>query len=444
MPALPTLESIAGCRIGILGFGREGRSALKALRACNRELDVTILTESGPVEVDDAALRVGPFDERLAEFPVLLRSPGIPVSHPALERARSAGSLIVNPATLWLSERGAHLPVIGVTGSKGKSTTASLLAHLLRARGQRVILAGNIGVPLLDHLSTPADIAVVELSSYQLADLAGRLDIGIVTRLFPEHIDWHGSQAAYFASKLRIVELLEGRPLIVNASDDCLMRETAGVAGRLAGNRPPAPYRRGDVLIVGQECTVAPGSLALRGRHNLDNSALALQAAMLLGHPAEALVDALRDFCPLPHRLERIADQCGVSWVNDSIATSPYATLAALEAIADGPVVLIVGGKDRPADWSPVMDWIRHHGLSGLIGIPDNGPAVVECCRQQAGDRCARLARADSLESAVRLAAEWSRPGDTVVLSPGAPSFPRFRDFEHRGEVFRLAVAGLR
>jgi UDP-N-acetylmuramoylalanine--D-glutamate ligase len=442
MTASARLEDLAGCRVGIVGFGREGRSAVRALTARVPSAQLTVFDERGPVD-SDLPVVVGPFDQRLRDFDALIRSPGVQVRHPALESARAAGVEVLNPVGLWLAERSAGTTVIGVTGSKGKSTTVSLLAHLLEKTGREVLLAGNIGVPVLDHLDTPAEIAVLELSSYQLSDLTGSIHLGVFTRLFPEHLDWHGGKAHYYASKLRLADCLEGRSLIVNAQDGELMDATRGVSGRVAGNRPPCAYRDGDALIRDGNRLCGIGDLPLVGRHNLDNAALALEAALAFGGGIDRLVGALKAFEPLPHRLEPVATIADVRYINDTIATSPHATLAALESVRPAPTLLIVGGQDRPADWAPVIDWCRRHGLVALITLPDNGAGIASAFRAELGADAPPLVASDNLDQALRRAAEMTGPGDTVLLSPGAPSFPRFRDFEQRGESFRRAVARL-
>lgn len=443
MNCSPTLDWLAARRVGLLGYGRDGRATARALLARHPDARLTVLVERGEADTD-LALVTGPFDARLQEFEVLIRSPGVPLGHPALVAAAEAGVAIVNPASIWLAERGRDLTVVGVTGSKGKSTTSSLLAHLLRGQGREVLLAGNIGVPLLDHLDTAAEVAVIELSSYQLADLQGRLDLGVFTRLFPEHLDWHGGEAAYVAAKLRLAELLAGRPLLVNATDEKLMAATDSVPGRVLANRPPGVWRDGDRLMQDQSPLCREGVLHLMGRHNLDNAALALQAAVMLGHEAGELLDALAAFRPLPHRLEPVATINGVRYINDSISTSPWATLAALDALGGSPVILIAGGQPRPADWRPVLDWVTGHELEGLLAIPDNGPVIAERFRDSVAARVGTIETPDALESAVERASALAREGAVVLLSPGAPSFNRFRDFEDRGERFRAAVAALR
>lgn len=436
------LDALCQKRIAVLGYGREGRSAVAALLGYRADVDVTVLVESGPLP-DLVPGLVGPFAEQLLAFDVLIRSPGVPVHHPALRAFRARGGQIINPASIWFSER-PELPVIGVTGSKGKSTTSALLAHLLRASGQQVLLAGNIGIPLLDHLDTSASIVVAELSSYQLADLQGRLHMGLMTRLFDEHLDWHGSQAHYFMSKLRLADLLAGNPLLINAADPVLRSATLAVPGRIEGNRAPGFHRSEDRIYIDQAPLVASRDLALVGRHNLDNAALAMEAAHLMGCDLADIVRALSEFRPLPHRLEFVCQAHGRRWVNDSIATSPFATLAALEAMYGGAVTLIAGGQHRPSDWQTVVEWASRHPLTGLVTLPDNGADIA--CRLIAGGAVepGRVSQVENIEDAVEAAVRQSDPGGTVLLSPGAPSFPRFRDFEERGERFRAAVESYR
>ena len=435
------LEAISRHRVGVLGYGREGRSAVQAVREFAPDADLTVLIESGERPGDVPVLE-GRFDQRLEDFDILLRSPGVPVNHPALRAYREQGGQVVNPGSIWFAERD-DIPVVGVTGSKGKSTTASLLAHMLTASGRQVLLAGNIGVPLLDHLHTEVEIVVLEMSSYQLSDIEGRLELGLITRLFPEHLDWHETMAHYVASKLRLAHLLEGRPLLVNAADPVLMEATADIAGRIAANRSPCVERCDDALFLGDQLLAESSGLALIGRHNLDNMALALQAGVQLGLPVDALAASLADFKPLPHRLEPVATIDGVRWVNDSIATSPYATLAALEALGDVPITLIVGGKDRRADWSEVIEWSGREGLQGLITLPDNGEFIAAAFERVLGKDTVPQLPATDIESAVRQARSISRPGSAVLLSPGAPSFPHFKDFEDRGHQFANAVLAL-
>lgn len=436
------LDSLRDRRVGILGYGREGRAALAVLRRYGLKAEPTVLVEDGTVPETGPTI-CAPFAEQLLDFDVLLRSPGIRVDHPALVRFRAQGGAIVNPGSIFLSER-PDARVIGVTGSKGKSTTAALLAHLLEACGRAPILAGNIGVPLLEHLDSPRSLVVAELSSYQLTDLEGRLAMGLMTRLFDEHLDWHGSRERYHAAKLRIGKLLAGNPLLINAADPVLLAATSGVEGRVPCNQPPGLHRRRDGIWRGDSRRIRERDLALIGRHNLDNAVLALEAALRLDCPMEDLERALGTFHPLPHRLENLGTAAGRHWINDSIATSPHATRAALDALCGGPLTLIAGGLPRPTDWQVVIDGLTDRGLVGLVTLPDNGRAIAQRLVGAGLVAKKRVRAVSDVEQAVEAALELSDPGCTVVLSPGAPSFPIYRDFEERGERFRAAVARYR
>jgi UDP-N-acetylmuramoyl-L-alanine---L-glutamate ligase len=436
------LEKLVRQRVAVLGYGREGQSAVAALLGVRADADVTVLVESGALP-DHVPAVCGPFGDNLLEYDILLRSPGVNVSHPALQQFRRQGGTIVNPTSIWFSER-PEVTVTGITGSKGKSTTASLLTHLLRGAGLRTLLAGNIGVPLLDHLNTNAGVVVAELSSFQLADLEGRLKLGVITRLFDEHLDWHGDQNSYFSSKLRLATLLDGNPLVINSADLVLRSATVAVPGRIEGNRVPGFNRQDDRVHLDQFPLISSHELSLVGRHNLDNAALAMEAAHLLGCELGSMLRSLRTFSPLPHRIERVATAHGRHWINDSIATTPHATRAALEALQGRSVTLIAGGQPRPADWMPVIEWCKKHDLTGLVVLPDNGAEVASALVEAGVIDAARVLSASDMAEAVHAAVALSGPGGTVLLSPGAPSFNHYRDFQDRGEQFRRAVADYR
>lgn len=438
------LAELRGKRLAVLGYGREGRAVVRELRRDAPDADLTIWVEAGDLAPDLPGHR-GPLEgARLAEFDVLIRSPGVPVDHPALLAVRQLGRPVINPASIWFSEHPGRC-VVGVTGSKGKSTTASLLASLIAASGRDVALAGNIGRPLLDWLERPAEITVLELSSYQLSDLQGALSLGLITRLFEEHLDWHGSREAYFSCKLRMAELLAGRPLIINASDPLLRQATDHLDNRiLVHGSEQGIHRQGTLLMDGRTPLLSLDDLALEGRHNLDNAGLALAAGRLLHCPMDTMLAALRQFRGLPHRLEPLGRCAGMDWINDSIATSPHATRAALEALDGRRVILIAGGLARPADWSVVAQWCHGQPLAGLVTLPDTGAEIASQLVGAGAVAPERTRAVGTLEAAVEAAVALAAHSDVVLLSPGAPSFPYFRDFEDRGDRLRQALAAYR
>lgn len=427
----------------VCGFGREGRALERVVLAHCPGARVRVCCdqpparppERWPVETGGLAA-ISPRPDRV------LRSPGFPVDHPVLEDWRRAGVEVRCISSLWFGER-SDARVIAVTGSKGKSTTATLIAEGLRAAGRTVALGGNIGVPMLDLLEQRAEWFVVELSSYQLADLAGHVDLGVVTRLFPEHQDWHGDAERYYAAKERLFELAGSQPVLINAADALLMQRFGRHPNAVPVNGPDGLHAREDGVWEGERRRWPGDRIRLPGRHNLDNIVMALEAVIRTGADPSAALARMAGFSGLPHRLERIEGPARTVWFNDSISTTPHATLAALQSVP-WPPVLICGGYERGADWNEVAALLRERPPAGLIALPDNGARIVAELSAAGAVPGQRVALAGELSEAVHKARDWVPPGGCVLFSPGAPSFPHFRDFEHRGECFRALVARLR
>jgi UDP-N-acetylmuramoylalanine--D-glutamate ligase len=390
--------------------------------------------------------------EALSGCDVVVRSPGVSIYRQELRALREAGIPVTTATALWLAERGGE-GVIGVTGTKGKSTTAALTCHLARAAGRTAQLAGNIGVPALDLLDAePAEVTVVELSSYHTADLETGPEVALVTSLFREHTDWHGSEEAYRADKLRLLGLPGVRVAVLNWRDERLREELAR-----AGHAGPAPVasvdqtattmvRYGvpegwDVASTGialkGELRAHSADLPLLGEHNALNLCGALAALEALG-VEPALPDALQGFQPLMHRLEMVARRDGVLWVNDSISTTPESTLAALASFPGRELILIGGGQDRGQDYAQLGRVLAERGAT-VIGVPTTGPRLLEAVRA-AGASPTRSIEASNLEEAVAMARSTAQAGAVVLLSPAAPSYDNYRDFEQRGERFRALV----
>ena len=431
-----------GKRIAILGTGREGMSVLRYLRLKNPGQVFTLVDEKEPASKvleqfgEHHELRILSLDETgLDDFDVLIRSPGISPYRKAIRSAVQAGVEVVSPSTLWFAEH-PRAKTICITGTKGKSTTSSLVAHLLASAGLNVRLAGNIGRPLLDCDDRGVDWWVIELSSYQLADLEARPDISVLLNLSPEHLDWHGNEAVYFADKLRLAGLADERTLVVNAAEPVLVDAVAFRKGTVWFNRPDAISARGGKLFSGSrelETGELPG---LPGHHNLSNAAAALTIATAAGVGLEQAVNALHDYRALPHRLHLLGESAGIKFVNDSISSTPVATAAALESLQDKVVTLIVGGLDRGVDWSPYMTRFRQFSPMAVIGVPDSGERIIGDLARHGIKPEAGLHAARNLEDAICLARSVTPAGGTVLLSPGSPSFPQFRDYRDRGRQF--------
>jgi UDP-N-acetylmuramoylalanine--D-glutamate ligase len=442
-------SELDGATVGVWGAGREIRSFAAQLARRLPAARIAVAAFDGPPPPDarealGAGARVvaGPqAAEALGGCDVVVRSPGVSIHRPELRALAAAGVPTRTATGLWLGERDGRR-VIGVTGTKGKSTTAALTSHIARAGGLTVHLAGNIGAPALDLLDAdPGELAVVELSSYQIADLEVGPEVAVVTSLFREHIDWHGSEDVYREEKLRLLGLPGVSVAVLNARSEPLMGAVpAGVS--LSSYGQPGGW---DVTARGielrGELALARTELPLRGEHNALNLCGALTALEASSVEVGPLARALAGFNALPHRLEAVAEHDGLLWVDDSISTTPESTLAALASFPGREIVLIAGGQDRGQDYGELASELARRRAT-VVGVPSTGARLVAAARA-AGLAPERAVEASGMESAVATARELGSSGAVILLSPAAPSYDHYRDFEERGERFR-AQASLR
>jgi UDP-N-acetylmuramoylalanine--D-glutamate ligase len=428
--------------VAILGMGREGRAAWRYLRSRYPDLPLTLIDEAPPAAEFVSQLaendfhKTGPLSEAgLEKFDVLIKSPGISPYRASLCRAREAGSFITTPSNMWFAGH-RDQKTICITGTKGKSTTSALLAHLLSASGYRVCLAGNIGRPLLDCDEEDMDWWIIELSSYQLANLDANPSVSVILNLSPEHLDWHGSERQYRRDKLRLASLAGERPLIANAADPVLLEALSSHPG-IGWFNSDTGFRTRDLRLYDGRNEITPRlPEGLPGAHNLSNVAAAMTVIRTIGAPLESSLEAIASFRPLPHRLQLLGEKQGLRFINDSISSTPVATAAALEALSGETLSLIVGGLDRGVDWTPYMSAFRKYSPRAVIGIPDNGTDIVALLKRSEISPENGLHETGGLAEAVSLARELTPGGGVVLLSPGAPSFPWFRDFRDRGLQF--------
>jgi len=436
------MESFLAGRVAILGIGREGQVVWRYLRERYPGIHLFLLAESqldqhltGQLTENDSLL-IGPLSEAgLDSFDLLVRSPGISPYRNSIQQALGSGTKMVAPSTLWFAEHQDE-NTICVTGTKGKSTTSALLAHMLRACGYRVCLAGNIGLPLLACQDLDVDWWVIELSSYQLADLQATPDISVLLNLSSEHLDWHGSEERYRADKLRLVKLAAGGPVVANAADPALNAALAGRDNTAWFNSESGIKATAQGLTDGESTMQVRLPEGLPGTHNLSNVAAALTVLRVAGADLLAGLDSLPSFSSLPHRLQSIGERDGVLFVNDSISSTPLATVAALEAFSGRDITLIIGGLDRGLDWTPYMETVRNRLPAAIIGIPDNGPHIVGMMEELDIFPRNGLHMCQKLSEAVDEAKKLTPAGGVVLLSPGAPSFPQFSDYRDRGQQF--------
>ena len=442
--------------VALLGFGRANRAVLAWLK--EKGGTATVYTEAPlPFEIENTyaeqgiVIHVGAFP---AVFPeqVLIRSPGIRPDIPAILQSVAAGALLTSEVELLMS----LLPCrcIGITGSDGKTTTASLTAALLRAAGYRVWLGGNNGTPLLPAVSqmSESDIAVLELSSFQLMTVRRAPEVAVITNITPNHLNWHADMEEYIAAKCRI--FTPDMRLVLNAENALARKVGEGKMGDViffsssahtadfatdivAGSG--AVYASGsDIVVVEKGMRRAfscLGSFSLPGKHNLENllAAIGATAPFLKDDAPHA---ALREFRGVAHRLEYVDTVRGVTYYNSSIDTSPTRTAAALAALGTRPLV-IVGGRGKGISFEPLAVALAAHAKAAYLYGEAAGEiaAVLGAALPYRSFSCF----ADAFLAAVGDAKE----GDTVLLSPACTAFGEFRDFEERGEVFCRLVQGL-
>ncbi|MEW9623935.1 UDP-N-acetylmuramoyl-L-alanine--D-glutamate ligase [Rhodanobacter geophilus] len=430
------IAELAGKRVAVWGFGREGRAAIRAIRAQLPQLPLALYCSESEIDAArafDAALTVygqEPGSVALCAYDVVVKSPGISIYKPAVTTAQSQGTVFTSGTALWFAEN-PDARVVAVTGTKGKSTTTAFVAHLARALGVRTALAGNIGLPLLELRGQAADLWAVELSSFQTGE-AGALELGVVTSLYEEHLDWHGSRERYVADKLKLADV--ARSLLVNATQPALL-ERVQRHPRLLRFGHDAGWHVADGHIRRGAQTVFPlARMAAPGEHNALNACAALAALADLGMDALAAAPALATFKPLPHRLQPLGTHEGVDWINDSISTTPQATLAALDSLAGREVTVIVGGHDRGLDWSDFVRATKDRARLRIVAQGANGPRIARALRQAKTEL--PLGEAEDFADAVAMARTVTPAGGVVLLSPGAPSFDQFKDYAERGRRF--------
>lgn len=439
-------SELEGRQIGVWGAGAETRSFAHQLSDKLSTARVTVVVLEEPVDAPELTAEARVVEaaeavEALRACDVLVRSPGVSIHRPELRELARQGLEITTPTGLWFHEREGR-NVLGVTGTKGKSTTASLTAHLARASGAQVQLAGNIGPPALDLLDEPTDdLAIVELSSYQIADLPVGPETAMVLNIYPEHLDWHLAYETYEREKLRLLSLPGVRACVVNATEARVTQAPTALGARIhrfgladGWHVTGGGISYADALAV----TAADIPQSLPGPHNALNLCAGLTALDAVGIALPPLPQALDGFVGLPHRLQTICDRDGVVWVDDSISTTPESAIAAVESFPDRQIILIGGGFDRGQDHAQLGSLLAARGAI-VIGLPTTGTRLVADARA-AGIAADRAFTVGDLPAATAAAEELAAPGSAVLLTPAAPSYNSYKNHIERGEHFARLV----
>lgn len=441
-------DTLADANLAIWGAGREGLAAWSALRQRFPQKSFTILCPQN--EEAQTKTRVDNFTtviagditaDILCRFDLVIKSAGISPYSPVAQEAKSRGLRFTSGIELWCTAH-PEARVIAVTGTKGKSTTSAMIAHLLRAVGRNTALAGNIGLPVMELLN-PLQLPqywVLELSSFQTLDLPSPPEVGILLNLSPEHLDWHKSESQYYHDKCRLLNVDGHHPRVSIVSAICSYPTQCLPDSGLKTFGDSSGWHLHDSYICrGTQQVLSCADLPLQGEHNALNFCAALTAIDAIGENAAALAPHIKTFRGLPHRLQSLGSKNGIEYVNDSIATTPVATLAALHQY-HSRTTLLVGGYDRGLDWSHFHDTIIKNPPQAIITMGSNGARIAALLKQSTA-LYSLVHEANTLPEAMAIAQRITASGDVVLLSPGAPSFGEFRDYTERGNRF-VELAG--
>ncbi|MDR1408746.1 MAG: UDP-N-acetylmuramoyl-L-alanine--D-glutamate ligase [Oscillospiraceae bacterium] len=415
-----------GKRTLILGFGREGHSSYAFLRSILPDAILGI-ADARTIEEPDTNCRIHSGPDYLAamiEYDIVLKSPGIAFVDVVVPH----GVTVTCQTDIFL--RFAPCAAIGVTGTKGKTTTSTLIYEMLCASGVSAILAGNMGLPVLDYwqaAQSPGTVFVLELSSHQLEFTNASPHVAVWTNLYPEHLDHYQTGfSGYLNAKRNILKHQNAEDYYVF----CNAESPDTYLGSLHPRASPCSVKAPEMLPF-------PVSDRLKGKHNLTDVALAARAAALLGASEEGIAKAALAFKGVEHRMEPIGTFAGITFVDDCIATVPAATLAALEALPTCRT-LIFGGQDRGIDYGPFCTALSLSQRLSLIALPDTGHSLAPRLRELGMN----IIVAEDMEDAVNSAFSCTQMGEICLLSPAAPSYNIYRDFEEKAEHFQALVRG--
>ena len=452
------LTSLEGKRVAVIGIGISNQPLIElllqrgiAVTARDKKDRTALGTLAGDLESRGAVLRLGEdYLEDLTED-VIFRTPGMRPDLPQLRQAVERGSVLTSEMEVFFQV--CPCPMLAVTGSDGKTTTTTIIASLLKKAGRTVHLGGNIGNPLLAQIPQmrPEDLAVLELSSFQLMTMTSSPHVAVMTNLSPNHLDVHKDYAEYIAAKENIFTHQTARDIAVfNADNEATVRCAEKAPGRVrwfSRRKEVADgvFLRGTSIVCrgpqGERVVLDTADIKLPGVHNIENY-MAAVAAVDGMVPDEAIRAFARTFGGVEHRIELVRELDGVRWYNDSIASSPSRTIAGLRSFPE-KVLLIAGGKDKGISYDAIGPEINEH-VKALILCGATAGVIRAAVEKAANFTGLPITEVDSYQSAVALARETARPGDVVLLSPASTSFDRFANFMERGRVFKDLVNALK
>ena len=439
---------LQGSSVAVLGLAKSGLSAIALLRAqgalvtASDEKPFADLPAETRAALEDVTFVPQVDDPTLGQHLVVL-SPGVPSDLAILGAARGRGIPVIGE--LELASYFLTGPVLGVTGSNGKTTTTALIGHILAQSGIDALVGGNIGTPptSLIGASNEDTWLVLELSSFQLETVSNfTAKVAVCLNVTPDHLDRHKTMEAYKSAKARLFTTQREKSFaVLNAEDEACTEFAALTKGWpvwFSQDRPVTPglYVQDGMVVLDDDPVMPVRDIPLRGRHNVENVLAATGASHLAGASLEQIAAAVRTFPGVEHRIEFVRDRNGVAWYNDSKATNVDAALKAIEAF-DNPLWIILGGKDKGSDYRPIARALKNHVAGALL--------IGAAAGKIAGHLGADIPQVacGTIEAAIDHAARYAVPGDVVLLAPACASYDQFTSYEHRGRVFKELVQAL-
>ena len=458
-----------GKRVTILGGARQGQAAARWL--ARHGARVTVNDRRAPEQMAAArsALADTPVTWVLGSHPVkildttdiLCISGGVPLDNPLVVAAVKRNIPLTNDTQVFMEV--APCQTVGITGSAGKTTTTMLVGQMAKSaftpktgtRGDKAFVGGNIGDPLLNHVDemTPDDLAILEISSFQLEQMTISPNVAAILNITPNHLDRHGTMEAYTATKRRILEFQHADDTaVLNRADPGSWNLCGDVRGRLVSfgsdafsGKQDGAFLADDILHLRLRGVEVPllrrDQIQLRGEHNVMNVLAAFAIGYAAGLPLDAMLSAAEEFRGVAHRLEFVREWNGAQWYNDSIASAPERTMADIRSFTE-PIVLLLGGRDKNLPWEELAALVCQR-VEHVVLFGEAAEKIAAALEQAKGPLPLTLDRCKGLEEAIQAAAKLATPGSIVLLSPGGTSFDQFRDFEERGEAFRKWVSEL-
>ena len=414
-------QDLSGKKIAIWGRGKEGIAVYNCLKEKTTPKEIIFIEEENVCDLYDCD--------------VLIKSPGVSLYRKEIKKAKEKGIYCTSASNLFFKNKAEKTKVLAVTGTKGKSTTSSLLYHTLSMLGLSVKLGGNIGTPLIELIDETPDYVIAEMSSYQAADLKGDIEIAILTNLYHEHIQWHLTHEQYYSDKINLLN--QSKISVINGVQPESLAHTAHL-NRCFFNHEDSIHFKDGFFYDKTKKLFQTSTLSLKGAHNFENATAVLTVLNLLKIDPMKAKEAFSTFKSLPHRLQILGEKDGVLYVDDSISTTPETSLAAVKAFDNNQfITLFIGGFDREQDYTGLIDFLKQmKDRLLLICLPDTGFKAFSLAQKEG----INAINTDTIKKGVQIAKEKTPTGGTVILSPGAPSYNQYKNFEERGLDFKKNI----